>query len=75
MPNELSLKSLLIKKQTTQTKHGITLNAFNILLKNVGIFIAHGKSDIQDEITFTISNNDKAIPLIVYNIALFWVDF
>jgi hypothetical protein len=74
MPSELSLKSLLLKKQTTQTKHGITLNAFNILL-NVGIFIAHGKSDIQDDITFTINNNDKAIPLIVYNIALFWVDF
>jgi len=74
MPSELSLKPLLIKKQTTQTKHGIALNAFNILL-NVGIFIAHGKSDIQDEIILTISNNDKAIPLIVYNIALLLVDF
>jgi hypothetical protein len=42
---------------------------------NVGKFIAHGKSDIQDEITFTISNNDKTIPPIAYNIALFWVDF
>jgi hypothetical protein len=42
---------------------------------NLGKFIAHGKSDIQDEITFTISNNDKAIPPIVYNIALFCVDF
>jgi hypothetical protein len=29
---------------------------------NVGKFIAHGKSDIQDEITFTITNNDKEIP-------------
>jgi len=74
MPSELSLKSLLIKKQTTLTKHGITLNAFSIL-SNVEKFIAHGKIDIQDEITFTISNNDKAIPPIIYNIALFCVDF
>jgi hypothetical protein len=42
---------------------------------NVGKFITHGKSDIQNEIAFTISNNDKTIPPIVYNIALFWVDF
>jgi len=74
MPSELSLKSHLIKKQITLTKHGITLNPFNILL-NLGKFIAHGKSDIEDEITFTISNNDKAIPPIIYNIALFCVDF
>jgi hypothetical protein len=42
---------------------------------NVGKFIAHGKNDIQDEITFTISNNDKTISPIVYTIELFWVDF